>query len=609
MLTYRVVERGERSQLEAVLTHRRRIKVLDAKGIEAARVELDVDGYSKVSEIEARSVSPAGQITWMPTTAITSVPRVRGDGPQSPLQRLRFTIPDVKVGGLIEYRYERVYADVDFVPTWVFGATLPVLRSELAVIVPTGVTVDYRQGSGPRLIEAAPLRRELDDGSQRLVFVQQNLPAWYPEPAMPHLARIAPWVVVVVTEYQLDGVRHTMRSWDDVASRLRALAAKVGGEVGDGSPEEIFRTTRDTLRPAGIDGLGVLAPLSANALHRGAPACSRDAAVLLERVLMGTDAKAYPAFVSSPMGPPLVEGLPGLYPFVRAVVAVDVSEQVASDPSCREDPISRGLLCSVPADSFAFLDPSCQGCRYGELPTELTGGRALVLVGEDNRWVRVPEDPPERNRGMSQYKLRLDVDGSLTGAMSADLSGALARRARVALREASEGTARDAALNEQLIGKRKSPRLTEPSYVALDDVDEALAIRAKVEGQLEEVAYERYLLRVVDLVGPSLPGRWRRVRNFPAVLDAPAWAETAVSFVLPPGYDADVRPVTKIVEPYGEYAAGFERRGRTLHFSRRLVLKQQVIAVEQWPGFRKFLDRIEELESAGMSVWLNQGLP
>ena len=124
------------------------------------------------------------------------------DGPRqdaSELKYLVFTVPGVKVGGLIDVKYTRIYTAIALVPSWVFGRELPVVRAELALVINPGVKVDYRYGHGEQLGENQPLRRKLPDGRERLVFVEQDLPAYYGEPRMPHRARGSPWVATVVT--------------------------------------------------------------------------------------------------------------------------------------------------------------------------------------------------------------------------------------------------------------------------------------------------------------------------------------------------------------------------------------------------------------------------
>ena len=54
-------------------------------------------------------------------------------------------------------------------------------------------------------------------------------------------------------------------------------------------------------------------------------------------------------------------------------------------------------------------------CRFGELPNELTGGRALILSSTTPEWVDVPIDPPERNFTVLEADLTASLDGKLKG--------------------------------------------------------------------------------------------------------------------------------------------------------------------------------------------------
>ena len=244
------------------------------------------------------------------------------------------------------------------------------MRAELSVIVPErNVRVDYSAGIGSQLSSDEPLKRTAGPGLTRLVWVMRDLPPLYSEPHMPHPARVAPWVTVVVARAKYAGTQQQMQTWEDVATRVQSLFDQVGGNPGVGTLEARYAEVRDRLLGLDIMNLGGVAPRKAASLWAGTPTTTRDAAAFLYNRLKGGDTKVYPALLSAPVGPPVVQGLPGFYPFVRAVVAVDVRERVKQDPSCREDPISRGLLCSVPEDSYAFLDPLCKACRFGELPS------------------------------------------------------------------------------------------------------------------------------------------------------------------------------------------------------------------------------------------------
>jgi hypothetical protein len=593
----------------AILDHRRRLKILSSAGLGQATVTLAVDAFSTVTGVSARAVAPNGDTTYMVANSLVPEPIPGVRNPPREVKNLVFLVPGVQVGGLIDYRYQRVYLDPDQVPVWVFGGPLPVLRAELGIVTVPEIKVDYRYGVGEVVRDNLPLRRKQEEGRERWVFVEKDLPAYYPEPEMPHIGHVAPWLAVVMTSAKFDKQRSRFETWDDVAEKLKARLDKVGGVSGSGTTRARYAKTRALLAPLQLPGLGVREPVPFKGLERGEPACTRDAAAVLLKALDGSGSKAYAAFLAGPTGPVAVKDFPGLYPFIRAVVAVDVSDDIAKDPTCKDDPIRRGLLCTVPPDSYAFLDPLCSDCRFGELDTVFTGGQALVLHEDGPRWVDVPLDPPERNRSMAQYRFALDVDGTLTGGMTGELTGAPARRARNAVRGRDAGDTRDKLLTEMLFGEEPATRLTQVKLTGETQIEEPLRFRAKASGRLEKVDYEHYRLRAVDVAGPSLPGRWRSSRRQAMLLEAPAWSEAVASVEIPIGYEVTVPPTVKIIEPFAEYAGGFARRDRTLTYTRRLVLKTHIVAVSEWPDFRRFLDKIEETESQLLEVKLGTESP
>ncbi|MBI3180484.1 MAG: DUF3858 domain-containing protein, partial [Deltaproteobacteria bacterium] len=562
-------------------------------------MRLEVDGYSTVTELVGRAVRTDLSMVPAPHDALSVV---AAPGDPADVRTLVLRIPGAEVGGLVEYRYQRLYRDPDFVPVWLLGGPLPVVRAELGIVARDGIRVDYRYGRGNDLVDRLPLRRRLGDGSERLVFVETNLAAYYPEPDMPHPARLAPWIALTMTRAKVGDSPRKLETWDDVSGRTRSLFAAVGGEPLAGSAPERFALVRDALKGIRRDGAGVRPPSTAKKLIGGEAACSRDAAAYLLTALAKSGAKAYPALLTAHSGPPAVEGFPGFYPFVRVVVALDVRDEVAKDPSCRADPGRRGLLCTVPQDSYAFLDPLCSGCRFGELPTELTGGRALVLLDQGPRWVDVPADPPERNRVMVQMQLSLGVDGKLTGELNGETTGGPARRLRQSLTQSERGEARDEALQAQLFGDPAAVHLRRGTYANPTRIDKPLSFRSQAEGAADKRGYEHYEVSAVGLAGASFPGRWRSHRRWPLVLSAPLWSEVAVAVELPVGYQVTPPPITRIVEPFAEYAAGYARRERTLSYSRRLIVKKQVISAADYPAFRRFIEEVSAVEAAPLAV-------
>jgi len=231
---------------------------------------------------------------------------------------------------------------------------------------------------------------------------------------------------------------------------------------------------------------------------------------------------------------------------------------------------------------------------------------ALVFLPTGPQWFPIPVDPPERNRSTFQARFALDERGALVGNVVGDLTGAPARRVRLAVGDHMTRRERDRTMSATILGERPVLGMDGVVIHARHDSDKPLVFEARLETKAILLAEEKFRIQPVALVGPAWPGQWRKQRMGPIVLPAPGWIESVAAIELPVGYEARVEPMLKIVEPFAEYAAGFARRNRTLHFSRRLVIKQHVVAPEQWRAFYGFLQRIQAIEQDGVIVWYKE---
>ncbi len=606
-LEYRVVNlpeaHGER--LVAVLDHRRRIKVLQESGLGAATVELPMDGYSTVTRVIGRSVSAEGRAVTMPNGAIAAAARADPQMRAPDVKVLRFTIPEASVGGLLEYRYERFYVDPFLVPPYVFGDALPVVRSEFGLIVDDDVKLDYRYGRGDSTVDQPPLRRDASAGGNKLVFVETDLPAFYHEPMMPHITHHAPWIAVALRNEPGTRNPRRLQNWADAGRLMLAKMFEIQGPPAAGSLAQRYHHVTEALHPLPLDGLGVRMPQTADGLLNKSPACSRDATAMLLGAFGGADVQAFAALIANEQAPVAQNDFPALYPFTQAAVAVKVTAPMVAAERCGPDLLTHTSLCGYAVDSYVYLDPMCKRCGFGVIPPRLMGGRALVVSPGGAEWVDMPLDPPQRHLARTTLKLALDVDGSMVGTLEAELRGTQALQVRDGLAAATTAPGgKEGVVRTHLLGVgRAGPNLTGARLTHLDELDEPLAIQGNVTAHGKRQDFEDFRVSAVDIGGASVPKAWRTSRRTTALTDGPRWFETRVEVQLPVGYEVQVPPPLKLANETAEYAAGFVLRGRTLHFSRRLVIKTHSIPPDQWGSFQSFLGAVSDFEETGARVW------
>lgn len=110
----------------------KRVKVLTEKGKAYANVEIPYDAtYVGISDIRARTIAPDGTITPFTGKAFdTKI--VKGKGIK--YQAKTFTLPNVQVGSILEWKYTEYWDRYVFAPHWIVQDDLPQKRAKFAFI-------------------------------------------------------------------------------------------------------------------------------------------------------------------------------------------------------------------------------------------------------------------------------------------------------------------------------------------------------------------------------------------------------------------------------------------------------------------------------------------
>ena len=615
-LEYRVMPppSGGKPQLVAVLDHRRKLKILTEAGKPEADVRLPVDGFSTVTRVVGRSVAPGQTLVNLNSDAVVVQDREEVTARADAVKDLTLHISGAQVGGVIEYRYERIFLDPLYVPPWIYGAHLPCLRAELGVISDPRVEVDLRHGRGDAGVDRRPVRRDvLEDGRTRLVFVETDLAGMFAEPHGVHPAHRAPWTAVMLRQSRLgDGVRR-YDSWDSVAAHVQQQM-HLADEPHPGVHGDLLARVaalRAQIWPLAIEGLGVQRPDQSRAAKANQPICYREAAARALKSFADLAIDVPYLLLTGPQMPPFAEDFPAGYPFGRIALELPAQAAWLRGLRCDGPAYARDLLCGVKVGDLILFDPGCPACPLGTLTPGFADSRALKVAKDGStRWVDLHLGGPASHSLVQDINLAMDVDGSLSGPIHVQARGNVAGVWRGRLRRAAEVTdAKHERLKEMgrvnaqmLLGDDVSPRADGIVLVDPALVDRPLGARAQVLGQARKGGYETFSFTALDLAGASIPAFWRGARQGAVVLGGPSWLETTVEVALPVGYVAQLPPQKTLTGAVADYAAGFSQRGRTLYFSRRLVLKQAALAADDWADFHDFFGQVRAYEAAAVQL-------
>ena len=110
----------------------KRLKVLTEKGKDRASVEIPYDAkYVGISDVRARTIAPDGTITPLAGKAFDST-IVKAQGVKYLAKT--FTLPNVQVGSIIEWKYTEYWDSYVFAPHWILQDDLLTKRAKFAFV-------------------------------------------------------------------------------------------------------------------------------------------------------------------------------------------------------------------------------------------------------------------------------------------------------------------------------------------------------------------------------------------------------------------------------------------------------------------------------------------
>ncbi len=520
----------------ARLRRLRRVQVLDAGAAETA-VTVPIEPGTGIEGFRVRVTSPDRSTRIFGDAAPSTT---RGGLPGRTID----TGP-LLFGAVVESVHDVWFDDPRFLPPWRFDDSLPTVRSQFVVVVPTGFSVDLRFSREGQFEPRPPERFETDEGV-RFSWSLSNLPARAAEAEMPDVDLLAPRAHVLFLRGP--GGALGFPTWDDVGVWLLAKvpnwsslsdatvaeALRVAGELGD--EERALRLAEVVARdlapgpepapPAWRAPLmhpdQVLAEQRADPTNRG---------LLLVALLRGIGLPAVPALYARRDGDRLLPDAPTVRS-VHGVAAVLLRPE--------------GML---------VLDPS-EPTVSGRVSAPNLQGQRLVLLREDRAEVGIaPTSAAEDSRTELSYTLELDPRGDVFGQLEATLTGAEAGALRARLLPVS------------------------PEQYA-EQVTAFLAERGATLGPTG--------VRIADL------GGLRR----PLVLGGPVDARG----LLPVTDQGVAAPLSKLLGDFGPPPPEIRRSPRRLGVPRSTVLRMTITVPEGWSVAH--VPPVESLRGPGLEIAL-----
>ncbi len=533
-----------------------------------------LDGIQKASVDYARSVT-SGKVAYLDDTSIERGSEFAGSPAYDRLKSLKFAIPDVNTGSLIDYRFD--VGTVVAVSTYpAFGAMSfrgmePAVATRLVLDVPRGFSIRYAAYKMP---PGSLRRRRLKDGSTRLVWELRDQPSFRPEHQMPPLSRLAPAVFYAPPD-----------SWKKIASRLSRLIgrrARAGPELlaktreiaaAAKSPEDVVKAVYQWLgREIKYQGVPMpdysYVPKPADEIFNAKLGNGLDKPFLFYVMLKIAGLDPEFVYVEDKGSGPFEPSLPSLRQFSAAAVLVDLN--------------GRRIFIAPGEDVWGWLD----------LPGALQGVQGLVVAGRDaGKIVETPLLPSASEGARQESRYALDASGNLHGDVTLSPLGAEAASWR-GLKDMTKEEL-DRYFAEFVHDIHPGARLKSYALENLDDLTRGVRVRVSYDVKRYALAVGRYMAFRLPWTQRGAGDVGSPTRQSPLFWFTRDHEEREDSLALPRGYAVEFAPpAVNIQGPGSSYRASYAVSTGRIDFREGMSREAVELPASDYAAYKRYRESV-----------------
>ena len=586
ILLYRQVDRDDNGPTEAIYA---RIKILTEEGRKFADVEIPFyKGTEYVHSIQARTVHSDGSIVGFNST-IYDKPIIQARAVK--LLAKTFTMPDVQVGSIIEYRYKHDFeSGYVFNSNWVLSQDLFTKYAKFSLDPYRRYAMSY---SWPAGLPPDTVPPKQEHGKIRLET--HNVPAFVTEEYMPpenEMKFRVDFIYIADTDSapekdpKVFWKKYGKRAYgrvDDFIDKRRAMAEALQQIVAPGdSPEEKLRKIyeraqrlrntsferrksaqeeeREKLKSAG----------NVEDIWKNGYADGNQIAWLFLALVRAAGIPADPVIVST-----------------RDVHFFNLNAMNPND-------LNSNVVVVTLDGKELYLDPGTPFVPFGSLPWSETAVPGLRLAKDGGTWINTPLSHSKESRTERNARLQLTPSGTLEGKVTVTYTGqeALWRR----LEERNEDDAdRKRFLEDQI--KSDIPSGAEVELSNRPDWDSAsqplvAEYGLKLQGWAAR-AGQRSLLPVGLFGAQEKHAFQHTVRIHPLYFNFPHQSADTVSIELPAAWQVSSLPKPCNVDRTSlVYSASTEGKTGSLLLSRELKVDAMLVMTKYYPTVQDFFQTV-----------------
>jgi Domain of Unknown Function with PDB structure (DUF3857)/Transglutaminase-like superfamily len=586
ILLYRQVDRDDNGPIE---TSYARIKILTEEGRRFADVEIPFDKATEnVHAIQARTIHADGSIVNFNGT-VYEKPIIQARGVK--LLAKIFTMPDVQVGSIIEYRYRQSFeSGYVFNSHWILSQDLFTRNAKFSLnpYREIGMRYSWPVGLPP---DTAPPKEE----HGKIHLETHNVPAFVTEEYMPPENELKYRVDFIYSADTFAGSEKEPKVFwkkygkkahglvEDFVDKRRAMAEAVAQIVEPGdSPEVKLRKIYERVQR--LRNISFERKKSEQELERENLKYAKSAEDVWKRGYGDGNQIAW-LFLA------LVRAA-GIQADPVIVSTRDV--QFFNPGIMNPNDLNSNVVVVALDGREIYLDPGIPFAPFGVLPWSETAVGGLRLDKEGGAWITTPLPDPKDSRIERKARLKLTPSGTLEGTLTVTYTGqeALWRRLE---EHGEDDTDRKQFLESQI--KADIPCGTEVELSNRPDWDSASQTMIaeydlKIPGWAS-AAGQRALLPVGLFGAQDKRSFQHMARIHPLYFSFPHQSADDVSIELPANWQVGSMPKPRDVDHKGViYSISTEGKNGSLLVNRAVTINMTLVNIKYYPTIQDFFQTV-----------------
>ena len=571
-----------------------RVKILSEKGKEEfSDVEIPYEaGGSNVRAVDGRTIHADGAV--VPFTGKPWTKELEKSGEVKWMEK-GFSMPDVQVGSILEYRYEIQYDDNYFEPPdWILPQSVYVHKEHYHFVPTTRQNLVFRDAKGHesavnRLMyfPALPKDAKVREGMDGFDLVVENVAALPKEEFEPPLNSFAYRLVFYYSEAfsGADFWKEAEKSWSKDVDRFANPSDRIRQAVGQiVAPGDTDEQKLKKIYAAVMTVENTRFTREHTAAENKAEGLKIKTAADIWDQKRGTDDEITRLFIS-------MARAAGMKAY--GMIVTERNRNLLNFGYLYWGQLEDEIAIVQVNGKEMYFDPGQRYCEYGKLHWMHTLMQGVRQTDSGPTTAFTPSPTFKDNQMMRTAELTLSPEGTVSGQVRITMNGTDALRWRQEALHTDEQETKK-LFQEELQERVPSGIIVKTNhFIGMTDPNSVLMAILDVSGSLGTVTGKHVILPSAFFEANAKPLFAEQKRESPLDLRYPYMRQDDVKLTLPPGFTVDTLPKDAQI-PYpkmARYATHYEQKDGVYEQQRLLLLGNTIYHAEEYGQLRDFFQK------------------